>query len=138
MFIVVNALEQAVEQVAGALLARARLNNAREHVAAHSRAAHGQLGHHAAHEGHDAGRKVHEAAVVHLPEDLVELLDVLGMLGVAVLHAGRVAEVAVENVGASLIKKIKMCLNYGIRNYIVELEQDIGLVQRAASIGTEV
>ena len=98
VFIVVNALEKAVEHVAGALLPRARLNNAREHVAAHSRAAHGQLGHHAAHEGHDAGRKVHEAAVVHLPEDLVELLDVLGVLSVAVLHAGRVAEVAVENV----------------------------------------
>ena len=98
VFIIVDALEKAVEQVAGALLPGARLNNAREHVAAHSRAAHGQLGHHAAHEGHDAGRKVHEAAVVHLPEDLVELLDVLGVLSVAVLHAGRVAEVAVENV----------------------------------------
>jgi len=109
VFVVVHALEQAVQEVACALLSRARLNNAREHVAPHDGAADGQLGHHAPHEGHDAGREVDEAAVVHLPEDLVELLDVLVVLGVAVLRAGRVAEVVVENIGASLKNEARCC-----------------------------
>ena len=62
----------------------------------------GHLPHGAGHEGHQLGDEVDEAAVVDLPEDEVELPDVLVVLGVGVQAPRNVAEVAFENIAASL------------------------------------
>ena len=109
MFIVLHALQQAVQEVPRPVLPCAWLHNPREHVAPDGGAPHSQLVHDALHEGHHAGKEVDESAVVHLPEDVVKLLDVVGVFGVGVVHAGRVAEVAVEYVGAGLPIRIQNC-----------------------------
>ena len=104
MFIVLHALQQAVQEVPRPVLPCAWLHNPREHVAPDGGAPHSQLVHDALHEGHHAGKEVDESAVVHLPEDVVKLLDVVGVFGVGVVHACRVAEVAVTTRVVSLLR----------------------------------
>ena len=60
------------------------------------------LPHGVSHEGVEAGDEVDEAAVVDLPENEVELVDVVAVLRVRVLLPRRVAEVQVEDVTARL------------------------------------
>ncbi len=102
MIIFLDSLYERLQHIILALISFLAIQNIDHHVVSNLSAPGGHLLHHSTHHRHQLRDEVDHAAVVHLPEDLVELGDIVVVFLVVIWSAGDITEVAVENIAASL------------------------------------